>query len=407
MCESILFNKKQKTIITLLCKYCIKKNDGDTDLAKDVLDYYTRESLSSKTVTELKKYASDKSIKIPGGLGKQDIIEYLTGHTHENTFSNYGNTQHSLKKLIPVNQTGNDYKQHLKEHGWTVVPVLSDKFKEYKSLYWDMLEDMNKFLKRNDSSTWKKGNEPHNSHGVIRHSFGHTKLQWDIREQVHGIFADIYGTDKLSCSFDGGGVMFPTEQDKFKEWFHTDYPRSLARLNNRLDSNKTPYSIQGIFYLTDSMDINSGGFICIDKSHLLYDAYHNKYRVNGIAGSGININDKLIKSKKWLKINVPAGSILLFDSRLMHCNITPTIGYRMVLYIAMAPTSWVPKQDQVKRKKYQEENRMTTHWTFGPWFQLLPKNPYFARYGNDLYMISDKWFLPYDKMTKIQKSMVF
>ena len=82
-----------------------------------------------------------------------------------------------------------------------------------------------------------------------------------------------------------------------------------------------------------------------------------------------------LKDRKTV-VEVPAGAMAIWDSRLWHCNQygdEPEV--RMVQYVCMLPKSH-PKNTkamQKKRKKYVEEFRTTSHWPCP--IKVNPKQP--------------------------------
>ncbi|AYV86184.1 MAG: lyase [Solumvirus sp.] len=404
----------------------------------------TVEELQKKTIPQLKELAKEKSIKVPSSLKKADLVQFIYGSLiSKNNISSTGKlftgTQHDRSKCVPMNMDINkdntlgtssratflSWRDHFKLKGWAVVPAISSQLaSQYRERFWDILEDSNPDLKRNDTKTWTKENQPPNSYGVIRSRFGHTKLQWEAREQVHSIFSDIWGTKDLQCSYDGASLMFPkSEEDgKFAEWFHQDAGRwcvgstTSGGDKKEVTRNFPDYpAVQGILCLTDASTLEDGGLVVMEDSVKIFDQYLKDHPAEGIVASNIDVNDPLLINKKWLKICAPAGSLILFDSRIVHCNMQPlkdtTVSssmsrYRMCFYISMSPTKFLDIQDKKKRVELYQNNRMTTHWTHGPWFKALPKDPYLYGRTPKCSIDDKKWYHQEKDLTLIQKSMI-
>jgi len=157
------------------------------------------------------------------------------------------------------------------------------------------------------------------------------------------------------------------ENDAF---LHTDQSPTKDKL----------WSYQGLINLIES-DSESGGFVCVPKSHLLHRKYFEK---------NFDINDKEFKNNwhlfteeekesknipKCLKVNCGAGDFIFWDSRTFHCNTVPTKNVsRMCSYICMIPKSSVPKTIVEKREKAVREKRCCSHHP-GDGFKIFPAAP--------------------------------
>lgn len=332
-------------------------------------------SMESMTVKDLKEYATSLNITIPSKASKSQMIAYINGMlaTRASDSTLVTITATEINSVEPVYvDTSIDWLEHLHIHGWSVVPIegWSDTF---TSSFFSWLEHcaepgQEPKFKRDDVTTWKRENMPPMLHGIFKHYLGHTEFQWQIRELCLPYFQRIWGTDDLLSSFDGGCLLYPCEkQSKFKQWIHCDQPRDTPGF----------CCVQGIVNFVDC-DEEDGGLLLLDGSSKIWDNYMQRHPAAGIFWQPADLNDCELVNCKPIKVCAPAGSLILFDSRMMHCNTNP-IGsvmkagvprFRMCTYVSMQPRSGASDKELKRRISAYEKGRLTGHWCYGPWFSL-------------------------------------
>ena len=297
------------------------------------------------------------------------------------------------------------YMDDLDNKGYCIINniLTTDKCNNYISKIWDWLESLKTNINRDIPSTWNHKKWPENYRGIIKHyGIGHEQFVWDIRceKKIIDVFTNVWNTSDLFVSFDAICVMKPPEiSGKFTKthWIHTD--------QSFLNSERI--SIQGLVNLEETSQEDST-FTLYENSH----KYHKEF------GTHFNIKQqsnwyKLQKEEvQWLndkgltqiRLDIPKGSILLWDSRLFHANCCAIKGrtnprFRYVIYVSMSPKSFSTNIDIKKRQKAFKEQRLTTHWT--KQVQLVPKNP--RTYGN-----SDRNHIiaPFNKPNVSNKSLI-
>ena len=287
-------------------------------------------------------------------------------------------------------------KEKVKKYGVAIVPEVLDKdeIENVKNGVWDYLEHITQNydnpIDRNNDKTWKEGFKSlFGLHSMlIQHwGIGHAQFNWDLRQnpKVVDIFSKIWDVNKhnLVTSFDGASVHFPHEITKVgsyrgNDWFHCD--QSFQRNNAEcIQSWITAY------------DVNEG------DATLAFLEKSNQY--HGDAAKDLNITEKgdwyklnqeeidyyINKGCKKKYIKCPAGSMVFWDSRTIHCGREPRKerkepNFRFVSYICMMPKENIQKKIIDKRIKAFEELRTTTHWANN--IKLFPKNP--RTYGREL-----------------------
>ena len=323
------------------------------------------------TVKQIKDCAATNNIKVPSGLTKDLLISYILGITKERENGVIKEKQPmkiSLDKLnaVYVDDTI-DWYRHLCEYGWATVPI--DGWKStFTNTFMTWMEGCSTDFSKDDPATWKLSNMPANSHNVFKNYFGHTEMQWQIRELCIPIFSHMWQCqpEDLLCSFDGGCFIPPCKATTFKPWIHVDQPRFETRFS----------CVQGIVNFEDNGP-NDGGLVLVENSHTVFDEYMNRNASEGIVWQLSNLADPLLSDKRLIKVCAPAGSMILFDSRTFHCNVKPSgDNYRMCTYVSMQPREYATPKELQTRIKLYENGRMTGHWCYGHYFKGNPEHPY-------------------------------
>ena len=188
------------------------------------------------------------------------------------------------------------------------------------------------------------------------HRVGHTKMAWYIRTRpkVQNVFKKIWDTDELVVSFDGACYMKSDVKNNNKLWTHVDQGAESSELK----------CYQGFVSLTDNTQKTLRVY---EGSHLFHNSYFEEKGLTK-TGNWILIDkdylDKIEDKKKVL--NVPKGSLVLWDSRCFHQN---QIGEdnkedRLVQYVCYLPKSHSKNTESMRKKRlnYFKEQRTTSHW---------------------------------------------
>ncbi|AGO85896.2 2OG-Fe(II) oxygenase incomplete domain containing protein [Pandoravirus salinus] len=282
-----------------------------------------------------------------------------------------------------------DWLLHLRQRGWTVVPALDQREVEHcAGCFFSWLESCVKVqgakvlgptgFRRDQPSTWTRKNMPAAPRGIFKSGFVDAGYEttdahappdvwrWRLREQCAPIFASALGipAGDLLCSMDGGCFMPPDKSSRpWRPWFHQDMPRALA-----LDP--TAKCIQGVVTLTDSTQDDDGGLVVLEGSHLVHAQYVARHEQEGVEWRRADCDDPLLAGRRQVRVGAPAGSLILFDSRLFHCNRPPTGDRpRMCVYVSMQPRSSADSSTLAERVRIYEAGLMTGHWCYGPWMR--------------------------------------
>jgi hypothetical protein len=201
-----------------------------------------------------------------------------------------------------------------------------------------------------------KSNDPH---GIFKFCHvGHQKFAWYLRtlDSVQKVFRDLWKTDDLVVGFDGC-CWLPSDY-KYRldpSWTHTD----------QAPNQKGLVCVQSFIALTDNTERTLRVY---EKSHLMHELYMEHYKLSG-SKNWIRIEQdflNMIESQKRV-LKVPAGAMVLWDSRCFHQNQYGPPGCkeeRLVQYICFLPRSGDTKKQHEKRLKYFKELRTTSHWPY-------------------------------------------
>lgn len=295
----------------------------------------------------------------------------------------------------------NNLNEKLNKYGVAIIPNILNESEiiEFKNGVWEYLNHITKNfdipIDKNNEKSYRSFRNLFALHSMlIQHwGIGHAQFNWDLRQnkKIVDVFAKIWNvkSDELLTSFDGASIHFPPEITNLgwyrgNDWFHCDQTFTFNNLK----------SVQS--WVT-AFDVNPGDatLAFLEKSN----NYHKDFQEH------FNITDK----KDWYKLNeneidfyiknknceikyikCPAGSMVLWDSRTIHCGrecmkSRKTPNFRFVSYICMMPRKDTSKKIIKKRIEAFENLRTTTHLANN--IKLFPKNP--RTYGKELPEINE------------------
>tara|TARA_B000000565_G_C23720001_1_gene353059 strand:+ start:96 stop:971 length:876 start_codon:yes stop_codon:yes gene_type:complete len=249
----------------------------------------------------------------------------------------------------------NDYIYDLNNKGYCIIPNILNPNEIFtaKELFYDWYNSV-----PNIDYLHNKLN-PHNIFKF--HEVAHQEFAWYLRTkpQIIKTFAELYNTDtnNLVTSFDGSCYYKPNTKLSDGLWTHTD-------ISPKLSQEIKCY--QGFISLTDNID---NSLQVYEESHKMHENYFRSKNQENEKKNWLKIDkDYLdnIEDKRNI-LNVPAGSLVLWDSRTFHQNIIKNKNEeRIVQYICMMPkdnNKNTPSM-QKKRLKYFQDRRTTSHWCY-------------------------------------------
>lgn len=139
--------------------------------------------------------------------------------------------RYETKDLITFDENAvyNDWRDEFHKNGCVVIKnVVTPERAQYyadKQIQW--LKNFELGFDDKDPSTWTADHLPVSFKGGMYFLYGsaHEKMSWEARMEpaVRDIFARLWGTDELICSFDGMNISLPKRTDvAWSPWPHCD-----------------------------------------------------------------------------------------------------------------------------------------------------------------------------------------
>ncbi|WWC91493.1 uncharacterized protein L201_006439 [Kwoniella dendrophila CBS 6074] len=267
----------------------------------------------------------------------------------------------------------------LERDGYVVVPnvISKESCEDFQKSAWEWLESFPYGFNRNDKSTWTSEHLPYGVTGGLynRYSVNHEDFVWKIRTEpaIIKIFEQIWGTQDLIASFDGMNASLPindksgrTDIKATSPWPHIDQnPRNVNRFE----------LYQGIANLS-SNGPQDGGLCVLKGSHKLHQEYFdsiNGFKLDQDAGEKENGYNYKVEEMDWfkgkgceeIKICANAGDLILWDSRTIHWNASPTGEQtRFVTYVCYCPKSHMSADELAKKAQIFKDRKGTTHFPY-------------------------------------------
>lgn len=291
--------------------------------------------------------------------------------------------------------TSNNVMDVVNQYGVAIIPNLLDDIECEKMVsgMWDTLEDITQLwtnpITRNNQASWRNIKDLLPLHSMLLQywSIGHAQFIWNLRENLKcvDVFSKIWNTkaEDLLVSFDGASFHMPSEITGIgwhrSTWYHSD-------------QSFVTKGFKCVQSWVTGLDVNRG-----DATLAFYEGsnnYHTEFgEAFGITDKGNwykmdsdeKINFYTERGCQAKRIMCPKGSLVLWDSRTIHCGTEPIRGrespnMRCVAYLCYMPRNMATKKNIQKKIKAFEEMRMTTHWPCD--VKLFAKNP--RTYGGEL-----------------------
>jgi len=268
-------------------------------------------------------------------------------------------------------------QDELLENGYVIIPnVLTDHEIEYSTC---LFHEWQKTIPNYNEIHRKI--DPHGIHKF--HEIGHQRHAWYIRtlQAVQDPFKQLWNTDDLIVSYDGTCYIPQNTKSKDTCWTHTDQAPNKTGL----------HCYQGFVSLTSN---ENSTLVVYEGTHELHEQYFKDK--DDTSNKDWNKIDPAyleeIKDRKRV-LSVPAGSLVIWDSRTFHQNQygTPKAEERIVQYVSYLPRKHKKNTPSIhaKRIKYYNERRTTSHWACP--VKVNGKQP--QHYGNKDLLIN------YDELT--------
>lgn len=363
-------------------------------------------SLNEMNIGQTKDFARSQNIAIDGDIKGNYVKEYvyaeiarrLTGGPQLPT-ADVRITHYCTMEAVRIEATDDPklWLSQLALEGIAVAKIPNFDPALYREQFWIFLRQCGLSVdERTSARTWSLGKIPHTVRGMFKNVGGHWEWVWRIREAVHPIFAQIWGTTNLKTSYDGMSFMLPKhDTQKFESWWHIDQNRQIG---------DKCFTIQGVVFLTDSW-IEDPGFLYLHGSREVFQQHLNTYPTACYGWETMEIEKHAVYANlPRRKLLVKAGEIVLFDSRICHST-CPGFGnnYRMVTYVCMQPTSFLSVKELKQHRERYDQARMTNHPVCGPWNKLMGERP---RYSDNMIFPPTPYHPPYHTLSPLRQSMI-
>jgi ectoine hydroxylase-related dioxygenase (phytanoyl-CoA dioxygenase family) len=288
-------------------------------------------------------------------------------------------------------------RETLDKYGCAIIPnvINIEECEKLNSGIWDFFEHITQnwpiSIDRQRKSTWKYIYNLHPLHSqLFQHwNIGHCQISWTMRENenILNIFARLWNCniDELVSSFDALSLCLPPEvTDKgyhHKTWYHTDQ----SYLRNDMECIQS-------WITGNDVDDGDATLGIMEGSHLYHEQFAKKYNINDSA-DWYKLNSKeerfyLDKGCQYHKIKCPKGSLVLWDSRTIHCGTNPVRGrrkpnIRSIIYLCYMPRSQCSIKQLCLKQQLFYDKRTSNHWPCNP--KAFAKDP--ATYGEPLPII--------------------
>ena len=243
-----------------------------------------------------------------------------------------------------------EIKSNLQEKGYVIIPgILSpEEIQEAKDSFFEWKSS----IPNHDRIHYKT--DPHGIYKTLQ--AGHQRHAWFIRTrpQVQDVYKKLWNTEELIVSFDGCCYIPKALQKKDNIWTHTDQAPVYKELK----------CYQGLVTLTSNQERT---LVVYEGSHILHQKYFEDRNICHKNNWNLIEPEYLaeIQDKKRV-LNIPEGSLVIWDSRTFHQNQygKPGTEERLVQYVCYYPKNHAKNTAaiQKKRKDYFRTKRTTSHW---------------------------------------------
>ena len=295
--------------------------------------------------------------------------------------------------------TSENLREQINKNGVAIIPniLTTEECEQMVDKMWSFFEHITQNwetpLNRNNQETWREFYKLYPLHSMlIQHwGVGHSQVAWDLRQhpKILEVFSSFWGCNPqdLLVSFDGLSLNLPPEitnrgWNRNNTWYHTD-------------QSYTKPDFSCLQSWITGLDVNEGDatLSIMEGSNKYHLEFQQRFNITD-KDNWYKLNEEqtqfyLEKGCTFKHIKCPKGSLVLWDSRTIHCGIeafknraVPNI--RAIVYLCYMPRQLCDKNNIKKKQKAFNELRTTSHWPCK--IKLFPKNP--RTYGRELQEIT-------------------
>lgn len=274
----------------------------------------------------------------------------------------------------------------LSTYGVAIIPQLlsEDECEKMMAGMWQTLGHLTSNwespIVQSDPKSWRQIRDLFPMHSMLiqHHSIGHAQYIWDLRQNPKciNVFANIWNTQELLCSFDGVSYHFPPEVTNI------GWRRNIVY---HCDQSFVDSSFKCVQSWVTALDVEPGDatLTFLEGSHRLHEefgqhAFETKSKDDWYKLTDENLQFYLERGCEQKFITCPKGSMVLWDSRTIHTGTEAVKGrlnpkIRSVAYLCYTPHSLATPKELEKKCAAFNNMRMTTHWPHK--IKLFAKNP--------------------------------
>lgn len=239
---------------------------------------------------------------------------------------------------------------------------------------WDTLEHLTKSwaapIRRNNPKSWKQIEQFKPLHSMLIQSWsiGHAQYLWNLRQnpKLVEVFATLWDClpAELLVSFDAVSYCMSPEETGFGWYEGTD--------NLHVDQSFLDSSFKCIqsWVTADAVEDGDATLTLLEGSHLHHQAFQDKFQ-KGNPGNFYALQQEerafFEQQCPQVRIACPKGSMVLWDSRTVHCGANPIRGrsnpkVRNVAYVCYLPRYLSTYSDRQKKIDAFRKMQTTSHW---------------------------------------------
>jgi ectoine hydroxylase-related dioxygenase (phytanoyl-CoA dioxygenase family) len=291
--------------------------------------------------------------------------------------------------------TADQVKDTLDTYGVAIIPSILnvEESDAILSGTWDFLEHITQKwatpIKRDKTESWTQFYNLFPIHSMLIQYWqvGHAQVSWDVRQNIKiaEVYAQIYECklEDLLVSFDGLSFNPPPEQtkrgwNKNNLWLHCD--QSFTQNNFK--------TAQG-WVTGPAVNEGDATLAILEGSHKYHKEFATQFNMTkNIQWTKLTEEQVTFYKERgcdFNRIQCPAGSLVMWDSRTIHCGVEADKSrvkpnFRAIVYVCYAPKTKCSATVIKKKQKAFEEMRATIHDPINP--KLFGKNP--RTYGKPL-----------------------
>jgi hypothetical protein len=271
----------------------------------------------------------------------------------------------------------------LAEEGYTIVKLMTtDEAKKFEDMIWQDLEGLGTGIKRGDPSTWNNKNWPQTTHGLIQNQqAGKWEGVCTARMETVPFWTSFFGGEQPLLSFDAISVARPSYQKyAYKKGITPEVPGVSGWLHMDQSKNNPAcaYNYQGALAITDLGQAELKTQLIIPKEGETIQSFRERFLAAfppTAEDEGRDWVPHTVAEKRWLaengrviSPNVPAGSMLIWDSGVSHASVSGTLPdgqderrIRISCFVSAIPKCIVGQDELKVRQQLLRTHKTSTH----------------------------------------------